>query len=230
MPQARLVAVLRDPVDRAHCNWTHLRSAGLEPEADFLRACALEQSRADAGWGAVLALRRARALRRAARAACTATFPREQVLVLLYRDVRDGRSRRSTGSARSSACRPGCCRGCRHATSPCRPVRGAATRPSPAALRAVTARARAARRRCAPRSPRRWPASCSASSARARPRPPPQRAALLPLLEDDIRLAERLTGLPLDHWRDLHNGADRAPLDVRGRFGTAFDSIDRPGR
>src|SRR3954453_3663754 len=26
LPDARLVAVLRDPVDRAHSNWTHLRS------------------------------------------------------------------------------------------------------------------------------------------------------------------------------------------------------------
>ena len=43
VPGARLIALLRDPVDRAHSNWTHLWSAGLEPEGDFLRACDLEE-------------------------------------------------------------------------------------------------------------------------------------------------------------------------------------------
>lgn len=51
VPDAKLIAVLRDPVDRAHSNWSHLRSAGVEPEGDFLRACTLEQRRADDGWG-----------------------------------------------------------------------------------------------------------------------------------------------------------------------------------
>jgi hypothetical protein len=50
LPDARLVAVLRDPVERAHSNWAHLRSAGLEPEADFLTACGLEDERRTAGW------------------------------------------------------------------------------------------------------------------------------------------------------------------------------------
>jgi hypothetical protein len=50
VPDARLIAVLRDPVERAHSNWAHLRSAGLEPEADFLVACGLENERRDAGW------------------------------------------------------------------------------------------------------------------------------------------------------------------------------------
>ena len=35
IPDAKLIAVIRDPVDRAYSNWTHLRSDGLEPEADF---------------------------------------------------------------------------------------------------------------------------------------------------------------------------------------------------
>src|SRR4051794_536419 len=30
VPRARLIAVLRDPVERAHSNWAHLWSAGLE--------------------------------------------------------------------------------------------------------------------------------------------------------------------------------------------------------
>ena len=50
VPQARLIAVLRDPVDRAHSNWTHLCDAGLEPEADFPTALSREAGRNAAGW------------------------------------------------------------------------------------------------------------------------------------------------------------------------------------
>src|SRR4051812_32195241 len=56
VPDAKLIAVLRDPIDRAHSNWTHLWSAGLEPEGDFVAACRLEQRRAEAGWGPLLGL------------------------------------------------------------------------------------------------------------------------------------------------------------------------------
>jgi hypothetical protein len=34
--------VLRDPVERAHSNWVHLWSAGLEPIGDPVEACAAE--------------------------------------------------------------------------------------------------------------------------------------------------------------------------------------------
>jgi Sulfotransferase family len=50
VPDAKLIAIIRDPVDRAYSNWTHLWCNGLEPEADFLRACELESDRADRGW------------------------------------------------------------------------------------------------------------------------------------------------------------------------------------
>ncbi len=50
VPEARFIAILRDPVDRAYSNWMHLRSDGLEPEPDFLAALAAEQRRRAAGW------------------------------------------------------------------------------------------------------------------------------------------------------------------------------------
>lgn len=50
LPNAKLIAVLRDPVERAHSNWAHLRGAALEPEADFRSAVALEPTRIAAGW------------------------------------------------------------------------------------------------------------------------------------------------------------------------------------
>ena len=37
IPDAKLIVVLRDPVERAHSNWTHLWSAGLERSATWSR-------------------------------------------------------------------------------------------------------------------------------------------------------------------------------------------------
>jgi hypothetical protein len=50
VPDARLIAVLRDPVDRAHSNWMHLWSDGLEPIGDFVEACDAEEARIAAGY------------------------------------------------------------------------------------------------------------------------------------------------------------------------------------
>jgi Sulfotransferase family len=50
IPDARLIVILRDPVERAHSNWTHLWSAGLDPVGDVVLACAEEERRIAAGW------------------------------------------------------------------------------------------------------------------------------------------------------------------------------------
>jgi len=50
LPDVKLIAVIRDPVDRAFSNWTHLWADGLEPEPDFRTACRLEPQRIGAGW------------------------------------------------------------------------------------------------------------------------------------------------------------------------------------
>jgi Sulfotransferase family len=50
IPDARLIVILRDPVERAHSNWTHLWSAGLDPIGDVVQACAEEERRIAAGW------------------------------------------------------------------------------------------------------------------------------------------------------------------------------------
>jgi hypothetical protein len=88
VPAVRLIVVIRDPVERAHSNWTHLWSAGLEPEGDFVRACDLEPKRVAAGWASFWHYaglgRYGEQLDRAYR-----LFPREQVLVLRYRALID---------------------------------------------------------------------------------------------------------------------------------------------
>lgn len=50
VPRARLVAVLRHPVDRAFSHWTYMRQLGWEAIADFEAAVAAAPSRLAAGW------------------------------------------------------------------------------------------------------------------------------------------------------------------------------------
>ena len=88
LPGARLIAVLRDPVERAHSNWAHLRGAGLEPEADFATALDREPERIAAGWAhfwhyAALGRYGVQLDH------LFALFPREQVLLTRYRELRD---------------------------------------------------------------------------------------------------------------------------------------------
>lgn len=86
IPHARLIVVIRDPVDRAYSNWTHLRSDGLEPVADFLDALALEDDRVAQGyapfWHYARLGRYGEQLRH-----LYSLFPREQVLLLRYRQL-----------------------------------------------------------------------------------------------------------------------------------------------
>lgn len=50
IPDVRMIAVIRDPIDRAHSNWAHLYSDGLEPECHFMAAVAREPERVAAGY------------------------------------------------------------------------------------------------------------------------------------------------------------------------------------
>lgn len=51
IPCARIVAILRHPVDRAYSHFLMNRRRGCEPEADFERALEREPERARIGWG-----------------------------------------------------------------------------------------------------------------------------------------------------------------------------------
>ncbi|MEU4561990.1 sulfotransferase [Actinoplanes sp. NPDC023936] len=91
-PDAKLVLLLRDPVDRAHSNWTHLWVAGLEEEADFLAACRAEEDRRARGWADFwhyIALGKyGEQLQHLYR-----HISRDQVLLLRYRDLKDDPAR-----------------------------------------------------------------------------------------------------------------------------------------
>jgi hypothetical protein len=86
VPDAKLVVVIRDPVDRAYSNWMHLRSDGLEPIADFATAWAAEDERVRAGWAPFWHYRRL-GLYGAQLRDLAMFFSPEQVHVLRYRDL-----------------------------------------------------------------------------------------------------------------------------------------------
>lgn len=88
LPEAKLIAVLRDPVDRAHSNWAHLWSAGLEPIADFVAACAAEPQRVADGWAPFWQYTGLGRYGEQLEHLYT-LFPRESVLLLHYRELRD---------------------------------------------------------------------------------------------------------------------------------------------
>lgn len=85
VPGARLIAVLRHPVERAFSQWLHMRNEGMEPLADFEAAWAAEPWRTAQGWRPEWHYqergRYADHLQR-----WLEYFPREQLLILFYED------------------------------------------------------------------------------------------------------------------------------------------------
>ena len=88
IPDAKLIAILRDPVDRAYSNWTHLWSDGLEPIGDFVAACAREDDRRATGWAPFWQYRGLGRYGEQLRN-LHEVFPGEQVHVLRYKDLVD---------------------------------------------------------------------------------------------------------------------------------------------
>jgi Sulfotransferase family len=50
LEEAKLIVIVRDPIDRAYSNWMHLWVDGLEPISDFVAAWHAEGRRVAAGW------------------------------------------------------------------------------------------------------------------------------------------------------------------------------------
>ena len=88
LPAVKLIAVVRDPIDRAYSNWMHLWSDGLERVSDFEEAFALQQERVDAGWAPFWRYRDLGLYGEQLRHLYSYA-PREQVLVVRYRDIVD---------------------------------------------------------------------------------------------------------------------------------------------
>ena len=89
IPEAKLIAILRNPIDRAYSAFLHARRAGYEPLADFEEALAAEPIRIRDRWGGLTHYTTvgmyAQQLER-----YTSVFPQEQIRIYLYEDmVRD---------------------------------------------------------------------------------------------------------------------------------------------
>ena len=91
IPDVKMIAVIRDPIDRAYSNWGHLWCDGLEPESDFLAACALEPARIDSGYAPFWRYLET-GLYGGQLEHLFGVFPREQVFVLRYRQLIDNTS------------------------------------------------------------------------------------------------------------------------------------------
>jgi hypothetical protein len=227
VPGARMIALLRDPVDRAHSNWTHLWSAGLEPEADFLRACDLESSRAAAGWAPFW---RYLGLGRYGEqlADLYRTVPREQVLVLRYRDLREQPTESldrifeflgvATGAVQDIPAE----NVTTHVT---------ATLRNRALSRALRIGARTPPGALGPlwRPAGDWMARHLQREQRPRAAlDPAVRAALLPRVADDVATLEQVTGQSFQDWLDVGHAQRRSSLRPTGRIGTGYQSTDDP--
>jgi hypothetical protein len=227
VPQAKLIAVVRDPVDRAHSNWMHLRSAGLEPEGDFLRACQLEAKRAEAGWGPFWRYvglgRYGEQLEH-----LFSVLPREQVLVLRYRQLREEPREVLDRVCGFLGIQPGVL----ESTS----AENVTPHVAHSGFNEALHRLVRAGSAIGQRLPGRLGEALHLRGMRAlqreqRTRVPltaEERRELLPSFLDDISLLERVTGESFDAWRDLQNGLSRSPLAIDRKFGTGFSSIDRP--
>jgi hypothetical protein len=207
VPDARLVLLLRDPVDRAHSNWTHLWNAGLEPESDFLTACRAEPRRKAAGWAdfwhyVSLGLYGGQVRH------LFEIFPRDQVLLLRYRELKDAPAATLDRVCDFLGVRTGVLRAIprenvnRHVVE------------DNAANRVLRGLLRAGGRfghhfpvplRLAARGP-----LLTVLHRKRGNRPvttPQERAALLPLFADDIALLQEVTGERYDDWLSVDRHA-----------------------
>ena len=197
IPDAKLIVILRDPVERAHSNWTHLWSAGLDPISDFVQACAEEENRVAAGWADFW---RYTSLGRYGEQLehLYTVFPSEQVFVLRYRDLVENPAdvldqicaflgvpqgvltevprENVTAHPRRSVRHRTVSRAVRTSAAVSRVVPGASAMTGPLE--------RILQRDSPPRQPLTWE----------------QRQALLPRFEADIRLLEDLTGQDFSLW------------------------------
>ena len=88
IPGVRLIAVLRDPAERAYSAFLHRVREGREPAADFARALREEEGRMRSGWGLGYHYRN-RGFYYPQLKRYYETFERDQIQVYLHEDLRD---------------------------------------------------------------------------------------------------------------------------------------------
>jgi hypothetical protein len=199
LPGAKLIVIVRDPVERAHSNWTHLWSAGLEPEADFVRACAEEERRIAAGWasfwhytglgkyGAQLDY-------------AFSLVPREQVLVLRYRRLVDEPAATLDRICDFLGVEPGIVTEIPRENVTSHPEHTLGHRAAALGMRAGDALGRLLPGGVAAPMTHRLERFLQRGRRERQPLSWEQRQALLPKFEDDIKLLEKVLGEDFGDW------------------------------
>lgn len=229
IPHARLIVTLRDPVERAHSNWTHLWSAGREPIGDFLRACAEEDRRVAAGWSPFWHYARLGRYGEQLKHLFT-LFPREQILTFRYRRLLNEPAQTLDEICAFLGVRQGIITEVSRENVTAHPERSVAHATLSRVLRGAEAVGR--------HLPRAAGNGVTANIERylqrsARPRQPltwMERQALLPVLEDDIRLLGKLLGADFSDWlgpRESSGGqvGNRPPGQHQARNGRPHTSV-----
>lgn len=86
LPQSRIVAVLRQPAERAYSEYNSMAQYGVEPASSFADALAHETRRLQEGW--FLGVYRQRGYYHAQLSPYFELFPRQQIKIFLYEDWR----------------------------------------------------------------------------------------------------------------------------------------------
>jgi Sulfotransferase family len=86
LPEAKLIAVLRDPVERAYSSFLHMTRDGREPLNDFAQALRAEGGRIQDGWAPIWHYKQA-GFYHAQLKRYYEAFAREQIRVYLYEDL-----------------------------------------------------------------------------------------------------------------------------------------------
>jgi hypothetical protein len=200
LPEVRLIAVVRDPIDRAYSNWMHLWSDGLEPVADFEEAFALQEQRIDAGWAPFWRYRDLGRYGEQLEHLYRYVDP-DRVLVLRYRDIIDEPAATLDCTSRFLGIEEGLVGSVPRDNL--RPYVEPGWRPT---VLGPVVRAGASLGRFVP--PQVWRrlsvpliAQLVGSGESHRPHlSAEQRARLLPAFAEDIRLLRQVTSLDLDDW------------------------------
>ncbi|KQS58455.1 sulfotransferase [Geodermatophilus sp. Leaf369] len=214
VPDVKVVAVVRDPVDRALSNWVHLRADGLEPVADFGRAVELEEHRIAAGWAPFWHYTGLGRYGEQLRDLLT-VLPREQLLVLRFREVVAEPARTLDRVGAFLGVAPGVA----HAVPAenVKPFVADTTR-----YRALARCARAGARAGALLPPQVWRqvsrpllAALHAGATKRPPLPVEVRRAVLERVLPDIALLEEVTGESFADWRADTGRGDYASRAAR---------------
>jgi len=199
IPAAKLIVVLRDPVERAHSNWTHLWSAGLEPVGDFVQACAEEERRIAAGWAPFWHYTRLGRYGTQLDYAFS-LFPSEQVLVIRYRALVDKPAATLRRICAFLGVETGMVTDIPRENVTSHPEQTLAHRAVSAGIRVSDGLGRMLPGSTAAPATRQLERFLQRGRRERQPLSWQQRQALLPGFEDDIKLLERVLGEDFGDW------------------------------